>query len=479
MKLPLLHRALAGIIISATLLAPVLHAQEASLFSRDQQEQIDYLTAQNTVSWQALGIENPGLLETNPFYFMKNWRRSTLRTFSFQPLKKAETELVIVSEKIAELKRLTEIVADYNDGLVSGIASYATSLDQLHNYLKEAQAKPADGLDVFLKSIVQRAFIHIWLLDALQMKADVRLATTITESQVIWFAILKESISVSSLESVFSELPGGMLKELLIAEVLERLEWNMSAGKLRWNIAALKQDALQRFGTNIEKEHIGFLLEAILELLPGNSAARIIALDEAREYIQDSNVKNDIASARQTLLDNAIENRNIGKLEASQLIEDTKKLYTDLLQWQSYPDIKSSEFTSLLGRASFNVAQAQQSFAFSQYGFSFGQASLAAAAAHRALHIVNVFGQSESKPFMSALQSLQMRYEQAVAQIQAKRITKEKSPDVYGALSIAEKSLAQFADAIHKKTLDAAKLFNRADSVEALIAELEYAVRKL
>lgn len=479
MKLPLLHRAIAGIVISNILLTPVLHAQEASLFSKDQQEQIDYVVSQNTVSWQSLGIENPGLLETNPFYFMKSWRRSTLRTFSFQPLKKAETELAIASEKIAELKRLTEIVADYNEGLVSGMAAYTTNVDQLHTYVREAQAKPAEDLDAFLNTLVQRAFIHIWLLDALQAKADARLTATIAEAQAIWFSIISESASASRLASAAAVLPGGALKELLIAEVLERLEWRLPAEKLRWDVAALKQDELQRFGTAISKEHIGFLLEAVLEQIPGNIPARIAVLDEAREYFQNSDIKNDVAAARQTLLDQAMENRSVGKLDASQLIEDTKTLYTALLSWQSHADIKRSEFAALLARASFNVAQAQQSFVFSQYGFAFGQASLAAAAAHRALHSVRIFGQSESKPFMNELQSLQERYEQAADQIQDSGVTKEKSPETYASLNGAEKALAQLSDAIHKKNPDITKLFSRTDEVELLIAELEYAARKL
>jgi len=55
------------------------------------------------VTTEDLGISDPGLLPTNPFYFLKEWGRGVRQLFAFNPIKKAELELRFTNEKAAEL----------------------------------------------------------------------------------------------------------------------------------------------------------------------------------------------------------------------------------------------------------------------------------------------------------------------------------------------------------------------------------------
>src|SRR3989338_1352335 len=55
-----------------------------------------------------LGVPDPGVLPTSPFYFVKEWRRGITRLFTFNPIKKAELELTILNEKAAEAQEVEE-----------------------------------------------------------------------------------------------------------------------------------------------------------------------------------------------------------------------------------------------------------------------------------------------------------------------------------------------------------------------------------
>src|SRR3989338_4474120 len=49
-----------------------------------------------------LGVDNPGMLPTNPFYFVKEWGRGIKMIFTFNKVSKAEYALKVVNQKAAE-----------------------------------------------------------------------------------------------------------------------------------------------------------------------------------------------------------------------------------------------------------------------------------------------------------------------------------------------------------------------------------------
>ena len=55
-----------------------------------------------------LGIADPGLLPTSPFYFLKEWRRGVQRIFTFNAVNKAELELKFANEKAAEAQEVAK-----------------------------------------------------------------------------------------------------------------------------------------------------------------------------------------------------------------------------------------------------------------------------------------------------------------------------------------------------------------------------------
>ena len=64
------------------------------------------------ITAQDLEVENPGMLPTSPFYFLKNLGRTIKRTATFNPIKRANLELEIANQQAAEIAELKEIAPE-------------------------------------------------------------------------------------------------------------------------------------------------------------------------------------------------------------------------------------------------------------------------------------------------------------------------------------------------------------------------------
>src|SRR3989338_8115513 len=71
-----------------------------------------------------LGVENPGLLPTNPFYFFKEWGRGIKMFFTFNKVSKAGYELEITNQKAAELKKVQEVEPNDIEALNKALDNY-------------------------------------------------------------------------------------------------------------------------------------------------------------------------------------------------------------------------------------------------------------------------------------------------------------------------------------------------------------------
>ena len=71
----------------------------------DVQEEI---SLDENIEPEDLNVEDPGILPDNPFYFFKNWSRSIMSFFTFNPLKKAELSFKFDSELLMEIKKMAE-----------------------------------------------------------------------------------------------------------------------------------------------------------------------------------------------------------------------------------------------------------------------------------------------------------------------------------------------------------------------------------
>lgn len=86
-----------------------------------------------------LGVENPGLLPTNPFYFIKEWGRGIKMVFTFNPVSKAQYELNIANQKAAELKKVEQLNPDNNQAIQKALDNYNGNLSSLKDRLNNIE----------------------------------------------------------------------------------------------------------------------------------------------------------------------------------------------------------------------------------------------------------------------------------------------------------------------------------------------------
>ena len=94
------------------------------------------VTSTEEIQLENLTIEEPGILPGNPFYFLKEWRRSFQSMFTKNPTKKIELTIEILNNKAAEIKKLEEIAPQNIEALKKAILSYWETINQLKNQLK-------------------------------------------------------------------------------------------------------------------------------------------------------------------------------------------------------------------------------------------------------------------------------------------------------------------------------------------------------
>ncbi len=120
-----------------------------------------------------LGVENPGLLPTNPFYFLKEWRRGIERLLTFGAVNKAELELQIVNEKAAEALKVEETRRDDTEAIVEALKNYQEAQERLRariDSLRDTSQNP--NVDRLLDRLADRVVKHEKLFDDIAKRLE-------------------------------------------------------------------------------------------------------------------------------------------------------------------------------------------------------------------------------------------------------------------------------------------------------------------
>jgi hypothetical protein len=434
--------------------AGLAHGQSASVKEGDSL--ILKSVQEEAVRLEDLGVENPGILQTNPFYFMKTFRRTTLRAFKLSAVLKAEFELIVLNEKAAELKRLEEIIPDNSEALIKASNAYLESLDQLQPLLMKIEGGSDDPeIDRLLWKLTDTGIKHIKLFDQLKLGNDIR-----TRVRLVFLQDRMSEVMVGALSKldkpektrqrftqVIENQRGGAFKEFRAAEALDRIQEKTNLGSpLNGNLLLLKEDLFLKTQGKIKLKSLESTLPVVMERLPGDFWVRVKVLDESREYLTDSGLRSDLGAVRQLILDLSANSKNIGRLDAEKILESASSTINFLRKELEKSDRQSKAAELFLAKAEFNLKQAGDAFASGQHVSSFGQGSAALAAGRSALnqiiHVNNLDG--EVMDFKSL-------YDALIEESIRNGLNKEINPELFGLLSAAEASLIKAADLAAQK----------------------------
>lgn len=307
------------------------------------QEQNQTANSQVEITTKDLGVENPGVLPTSPFYFLKEWARGIRKTFTFNPVKKAELELQYTNERAAEIKKMEEVAPSKINAITRAAENYQKNVEQLKNrldQLKETTQNP--DVDKLLDKIVGNSLQHQQLFDELKSKF---------ENQ----PELKEKLEAS--QEKIGEI---------ITNLSEKFD-NIEAFKERLERAIENTESTSTFnGLRVVQ-----IIDKIKEKLPA----------EEQQKIEE---------VKKTILENKVQKQEIKAEDVENMIVEVENLIAKVEKGleNAKTEIQQS-VKQLLEKAKTHLAEAEKALVGEKIGEAFGQATSAAVAAKNALRIIN------------------------------------------------------------------------------------------
>jgi len=212
-----------------------------------------------------LGIANPGVLPTNPFYFFKEFGRTIRRAFTVDPVAKANYELKVVNEKAAELQELEELGAD-ELALGKAITNYEEDVGRLRDRLEGLQETSANPkIDELMDQLAERVVKHQELFDSLMAEHE-ELQEILGETQnnlneIASSAVIKIDTPEKFKERILERIEGEVdtSEEAMWAGFLMRMAEEVESEETEGVLTEAKNELMERFGDFGNEEEEGFV----------------------------------------------------------------------------------------------------------------------------------------------------------------------------------------------------------------------------
>ncbi|OGD64042.1 hypothetical protein A3F39_02090 [Candidatus Berkelbacteria bacterium RIFCSPHIGHO2_12_FULL_50_11] len=212
-----------------------------------------------------LGVVNPGILPTNPFYFFKEFGRTIRRAFTVDPIAKANYELKVVNEKAAELQELKELGAD-ESALEKAITNYEEDVNRLRNRLEgleETSANP--NVDELMDQLAERVVRHQELFDSLMAEhgelQDILGETQNNLDEIASSAVEKIDTPEKFKERILEKIEGEVdnPEEVMWFGLLIRVADGVKSEEAKEKLAEARDELMERFGDFGNEEEEGFV----------------------------------------------------------------------------------------------------------------------------------------------------------------------------------------------------------------------------
>lgn len=321
----------------------------------------------------AANFDNPGLLPSNPFYFMKEWGRDIKNAFIFNDYEFLIASVEILDERAAELSKLIEIIPDNRVAFNSAVSKYNQELYAVISRIELLDLEKMDT-NIRVDYIIDRILKHIQFFDSLpegnktvkyQINALVIIMKKINNPQEVR-RIVRDIIHKDT----------QFFKELRAVELLYILE-NRIDPHSEFNITRLSNDLLIDFAADIIVHDID---PDIVSELGGNYLSRLQALDDVRVKMNDPRLKSVFSLMRQSVLKRASNDGRVNGITATDFVHAAQA------SLDQAADLKNNSSLSVdfFKQANFHQDQAERFLEEKNYIDAIGQASMAIIAAKNA-----------------------------------------------------------------------------------------------
>ena len=361
---------------------------------------VEAALGEEVVTVQELGVSEPTLLPSSPFYFFKNFGRGIQRVFTFNPVKKAELELRFADETIAEAKKLAETSPEREDALRRAIENYRATQERLKSRLGAlGDAAQNPSVDRLLEKLADRTVKHEKLFEELQERfadssalgAEIEKSKEGVEESVAAAARKDAGKFFQKLEKALVEAKGSELKHVRSIEIIERIQakadpaLSEKLSGIREDFALRLKEDLEAFAEKHGREAPETLRET-LERLPGEKARRLIILEELRQKTGGT-VAESLAKTSEVIGEELKKREDVAE-RATEAIRHAKerlvKLEAKLRETADAPEAAIRH----AHQAAAKISEAESALAAKHPGEAFGQAHAAESLARNGLHIL-------------------------------------------------------------------------------------------
>jgi len=275
------------------------------LAHEDDEQHVEEITTTD------LGFENPGLLPTNPFYFIKEWGRGIRMFFTVNEVSEAQYELNVASQKAAELKRVQELHPDDEVAIQGALENYNKNVERLKERfqaLTENSNNP--NVDKLLDAFTDRALKHQQLFEELKSK-HVGLHDEIEKAEDNIDKSVKEIVErldspeklKDRLEKIVNAQKDSQNKELVAISFISGIEDDTKNSEIIEKLSQIKEKQIENF----ELRFKGLInspeeAERLINSLTSDRTDRLKILIELRERTSDPSLRTNLEELKSDLL---------------------------------------------------------------------------------------------------------------------------------------------------------------------------------
>lgn len=237
-----------------------------------------------------LGVENPGILPSSPFYFLKEWKRSITRFFTADPVKRAELELNEANERAAEIKKLEETTPSKIEAITKAVNNYQQNMERLKARLEQLkQTSENPNVDKLVDNLIDRSIKHNELFDSLKDKfqEQIDLKNKLEAGQEKISEVISKipqrlenaTDFQQKLLDKIQNLPDSPLKEVRAVEILNKIEQKLPEQQEK--IQEAKDNLIQKVENKLNE------LRDLKSTATTTNAKTTILRQEIQERIQE------------------------------------------------------------------------------------------------------------------------------------------------------------------------------------------------
>ena len=392
-------------------------------------------------------LSNPGLLPTNPFYFLKQLARSAERALTIDPINRANLETGILDQKAGELQSLEEILGSADTRVETATGPYSDSITRLQADLQSitASSGKSSSVDALLTHVLQVSLNNMAIFDQVETVGDLNMRDSFEAldgrlSSLVATSSVRLDTSdgfQGRLAAAVADTNSDLLSEMVLARSLSRIADALPTDSPLQPALLLNTDhLLYSILADMEATTGDGAVAALVDQLPGTKLRTIIVIDELQERVTDPVLQNTLNIIRQHLVDISQDDQSVSKPTAAALSAEADALAAAASSQAR--GVRSPALSTLLANARSAAAQADTFFALGQYGDAAWDASVSLAAGRDAL---TYLARNDQNVLAAEVKQFEVQYDALLKAAQDAGVTQDADPGMMALFSQAETDL--------------------------------------